>query len=133
MDATTTTMVWDEDDVAMEDDPKTDAEVEDDMDDNDTMTNLNQTDKSFEEWVVQELSLFHIGAITNLKIGLVNNDSFEVGTWYMNRWLANNIGTNNNIKRDSLVSSQMLDKKRQQHQNLWSHNSQGFTKDNNFW
>ena len=38
MDATTTTMVWDEDDVAMEDDPKTDAEVEDDVDDNDTVT-----------------------------------------------------------------------------------------------
>ena len=92
----------------MEDDPNTEAEVEDVMDNNDTMTNLNQTDKTFEEWVSQELSFFHIGAITNLKVGFVNNDSFEVGTWYMNRWSANNIGTNNNIKRDSLVSSHMI-------------------------
>ena len=94
--------------MAVDDDQKTDPEVEEDMDDNDTMPNINHTDNSFEEWVVQELSLFYIGATTNLKDGLVNNDSFEVGNWYMNRFLANKIGTNNNNNRDSLVSSHMI-------------------------
>ena len=66
--------------------PETDAKVEQDMDDNDTIIMTNK-DNSFEEWVVKELSVFHVGAITNLKVGLVDN--FGVGTWYMNRWLAN--------------------------------------------
>ena len=41
--------------MTVDDDPKTDAEVEDDMDDNDTMPSINHTDNSFEEWVVKEL------------------------------------------------------------------------------
>ena len=78
------------------------------MDDNDTLPSTNHEDNSFEEQVVKELSLFHVGKITNLKVGLVNNDSFEVGIWYMNRWLANKVRTNSNNNRDNLVSSRMI-------------------------
>ena len=44
----------------------------------------------------------HVRTITILKVGLVNTDNFGLGTWYINRWLAN---TNNNIGRDSLLNS----------------------------
>jgi hypothetical protein len=55
--------------------------------------------------VEKELSVFHVGAITNLKVGLVDNYNFGVGTRYMNRWLANK---NDNINRDSLLNSHMI-------------------------
>ena len=63
----------DDDDRMVEDDPETDAEVDEDMDDNDTI--LTNQDNGFEEWVVKELSVFHVGAITNLKVGLVDTDN----------------------------------------------------------
>ena len=87
----------------IEDDPEIDADVEYEMDDNDTI--ITNKDNSFEEWVVKELSLFPVGAITNRKFGLVDTDNFEVGTWYLNRWLANK---NNNNARNSLLSSHMI-------------------------
>ena len=40
--------------MAVDDDQKTDPDVEEDMDDNDTMPNINHTANSFEEWVVKE-------------------------------------------------------------------------------
>jgi hypothetical protein len=40
--------------MTVDDDLKTEAEVEEDMDDNDTMQDIKHTDNSFEEWVVKE-------------------------------------------------------------------------------
>ena len=46
--------ISDDEYMAVDDDPKTDAEVEENMDDNDTMPNINHMNNSFEEWVVKE-------------------------------------------------------------------------------
>ena len=64
---TTNMMVDDEDDAGMETE---DYEVTEynEMDDNDT---ISDQDLSFEERVVGELSKFHSGVITNLKVGLL--------------------------------------------------------------
>ena len=42
----------------------------------------------YEEWVVRELDSFTVGAVTNLKVGLVDNKNYESGTWFVNRWIS---------------------------------------------
>ena len=64
-------------------------EVEDNNDgenDNDTIDTTRKTlDSAYEELVVMELDSFSVGAITNLEVGLVDNNSYKNGTWFANR------------------------------------------------
>jgi hypothetical protein len=57
------------------------------LDDNDTK--IANPKASYEEWLVQELNQFNIGAVTNLKVGLVNSHNYDNGgTWFMNRLIS---------------------------------------------
>ena len=60
------------------------------LDDNDTNENNpeSMTTSSYEEWVVKELDSFTVGAVTNLKVGLVDTKNYESGTWFVNRWIS---------------------------------------------
>ena len=51
------------------------------LDDSDTNDIL-----SYEEWVIRELTAFNTSAIANLKVGLVDYQNYESGTWFVNRW-----------------------------------------------
>jgi hypothetical protein len=46
------------------------------------------TTSSYEEWVVKELDSFTAGAVTNLKVDLVDTKNYESGTWFVNRWIS---------------------------------------------
>ena len=98
------------DDEAMEEEEYgvTDDGIDIEMDINDTIPNHNHN-LSFEEWVVGNpvVYMFNSGAINNLKVGLVNPTNFEDVTWYIKRWIASNIITDN-TKRDNLNSSHMV-------------------------
>ena len=63
---------------------------DDTLDDNDTSENTPENIKpsSYEEWVVRELDSFTVGAVTNLKVGLVFSTNYESGTWFVNRWIS---------------------------------------------
>ena len=57
--------------------------------DNDTIENNPDTlDASYDELVVKELDSFNVGAVTNLEVGFVDNQSYENGTWFVNRWIS---------------------------------------------
>ena len=60
------------------------------LDDNDTSKSIPESTKSssYEEWVVRELDSFTVGAVTNLKVGLVDSRNYENGTWFVNRWIS---------------------------------------------
>ena len=60
------------------------------LDNNDTSKSTPESTKSssYEEWVVRELDSFTVGAVTNLKVGLVDSRNYENGTWFVNRWIS---------------------------------------------
>ena len=62
---------------------------DDTLDDNDTSENTPENIKpsSYEEWVVRELNSFTVGAVTNLKVCLVESKNYENDTWFVNRWI----------------------------------------------
>ena len=37
---------------------------------------------------MKKLNSFNVGAVTNLEVGLVDNQSYEKGTWFVNRWIS---------------------------------------------
>ena len=56
------------------------------LDDNNTR--IANPEASYEEWLVQELNKFNIGAVTKLKVGLISSQNYNNGgTWFMNRWI----------------------------------------------
>ena len=59
-----------------------DVDLAESLEDNETKDN-----ESKEEWVIQERASFNRSAVPNLDVSLVDNQSFENGTGFVNCWI----------------------------------------------